>query len=139
MEFEVVDKLTASQVQSLHELYAKQWWCKEASLAEVEHLLQYSLSIALVDPVTKKLLAYSRVVSDRLKFAYIFDVMVDDAYRGKKLGKALMKAILAHPDLAKVVKFELKCLQELIPFYEKCGFSLSPPHLITMMHAPTLH
>lgn len=133
-EFEVVTQLTLEQVKSLHIMYNNQWWAKERTLAEVEHLLAHSLSIALVEKKTNTLVAYSRVVTDRLRFAHIFDVIVDEPFQGKKLGKRLMQEMLVHPELANVVKFELKCLPELEPFYKKCGFMLPQPQFVTMVY-----
>lgn len=43
--------------------------------------------------------AFARVVTDRATFAYLCDVYVERAYRGRGLGKWLMEAIEAHPDL----------------------------------------
>lgn len=134
-QFEVVTQLTAKQVKSLHSMYNTQWWTRDRTLADVEHLLAHSLSIALVDATTSALVAYSRVVTDRLRFAHIFDVIVDEPFRGKKLGKMLMEAILFHPELANVAKFELKCLPELEPFYKKCGFTLPKPQFVTMIYS----
>lgn len=134
IEFDVVTELTAQQAKGLHVLYNNQWWTLDRTLAEVEHLLTHSLSIALIEKSTSALIAYSRVVTDRLRFAHIFDVIVDEPFRGKKLGKQLMEAILLHPELANVAKFELKCLPELEPFYKKCGFVLPEPQFVTMVY-----
>ena len=41
----------------------------------------------------------ARVVTDRATFGWLCDVFVDEAHRGKGLGKALMAYMKAHPDL----------------------------------------
>ena len=41
----------------------------------------------------------ARVISDCATFAYIADVFVDEAHRGRGLGKLLMRAIMSHPEL----------------------------------------
>jgi GNAT superfamily N-acetyltransferase len=45
------------------------------------------------------LVAFARVVTDRATFAWLCDVFVIEAYRGHGAGKALMDAVMAHPDL----------------------------------------
>ena len=55
--------------------------------------------------------------------ALVFDVIVADAHRGKGLGEHLLKLVLEHPDLARVRHFELYCLPDVGPFYERHGFS----------------
>ena len=42
---------------------------------------------------------FARVISDRATFAYVSDVFVDPARRGTGISKAMMSAIVAHPEL----------------------------------------
>jgi GNAT superfamily N-acetyltransferase len=42
---------------------------------------------------------FCRVISDRATFAYVSDMFVDPSHRGKGIGKAIMTAIMAHPEL----------------------------------------
>ena len=42
---------------------------------------------------------FARVVSDRTTFAYLADVFVLPAHRGRGLSKRLMTAVTAHPEL----------------------------------------
>ena len=132
--FEIISSLDESQVRDLHELYKKEWWTNQRSFEDVQHILENSLSIAITEKNTKTLIAYSRVITDKFRFALIFDVIVDQAYRKQKLGKMLMEAILAHPELARVARFELRCLPEMKLFYEKCGFSLPTGDFLSMIY-----
>ena len=45
------------------------------------------------------MVAMARVVTDRATFGWICDVFVDEAARGRGLGKRLMAYLKAHPDL----------------------------------------
>lgn len=42
---------------------------------------------------------FTRVVTDRATFAYITDMFVARSWRGRGVGRALVRAIVAHPDL----------------------------------------
>ena len=42
---------------------------------------------------------FARVISDRATFAYLADVFILDAHRGRGLSKRLLAAIKAHPKL----------------------------------------
>lgn len=42
---------------------------------------------------------FARVVTDRATFAYLCDVFVVEAHRGRGLGRWLVATVLAHPDL----------------------------------------
>ena len=43
--------------------------------------------------------AFARVISDRATFAYLADVYVLEAHRGRGLSHALLTALDAHPEL----------------------------------------
>jgi GNAT superfamily N-acetyltransferase len=64
-----------------------------------------------------------RAVSDKMRFAYIMDVFVDEAYRRKGIGQQMLRFLLAAPELESVRHI---CLltRDAHKFYEKVGFSL---------------
>jgi GNAT superfamily N-acetyltransferase len=43
--------------------------------------------------------AFARVVTDRATFAWLCDVFVIDAHRGKGVSRQLLDAVMAHPEL----------------------------------------
>ena len=51
--------------------------------------------------------AFARAVTDRATFAYLADVFVVDAHRGRGLGKWLVEPVLQHPDLQGLRQFIL--------------------------------
>jgi len=67
--------------------------------------------------------AFARVLTDRAFKALILDVIVAEDLRGEGLGRALVERIICHPDLEQVRHLKLYCLPDLVPFYERWGFS----------------
>jgi GNAT superfamily N-acetyltransferase len=121
---EAINKLTGSQVADLYHLYQLNWWTKGRALADVKNMLRHSnVVIGYAEVETGKLIAFARVLTDYVYKALIFDVIVDVNYQKQGLGRALMDAILNHPDLESVNHFELYCLPEMMPFYHKWGFT----------------
>ena len=57
------------------------------------------------------------------KVAHVEDVIVDNTYRGKGLGKMLVQKSIDYAQKHDCYKIILNCSDENIPFYEKCGFS----------------
>ena len=79
--------------------------------------------VIIIENNTQHLVAYARVLTDKMKYAFIFDAMATESHRGKGLGKMLMESIIAHPNLKNIKNFELTCRPEMVAFYEKFGFN----------------
>jgi len=123
MKANIIHSLNQEQIDTLHGLYHKEWWTNDRSLEEIEIMLQHSSIIIGVEDDAKKLLGFARILTDRIFKAEIYDVIVDQAYRDKGIGTLLMASILDHPDLVRVKQFNLQCKAEMIPYYEKWGFT----------------
>ena len=124
MVFEPVSHLSDSQIEDLHRMYQAEWWSKGRELNDVQQMLQNSnVIVAFCDSETKRLIAFSRILTDFVFRGTIYDVIVDSSQRKEGLGRALMDAIVHHPSLKSVQHLDLCCLPELIPFYQKWGFT----------------
>ena len=64
---------------------------------------------------------FARVITDKATFAYLCDVFVLEAYRGKGLGRWLMEAIVNHPDLQGLRRFVL-VTRDAHGLYDQFGF-----------------
>ena len=65
----------------------------------------------------------TKIIHNFGKVAHIEDVIVDNTYRGKGLGKVLVQKGIDYAQKHDCYKIILNCSDENIPFYEKCGFS----------------
>ena len=63
---------------------------------------------------------YARVISDKTRFAYISDVLLQEEFRGKGIGRGLMQYILNHEQLKDVYQWLLRSAANA--FYDKVGF-----------------
>ena len=108
-------------IDDLMNLYKNEWQTKNRSKEEVIKMLQNTtLVFGIVE--NDELVAFSRVLSDKVYKACIFDVIVKEDFRNKGYAKILMNEILNHKELKNVKTFELYCKDEMIGFYEKFGF-----------------
>lgn len=124
MQVELTNHLTNTQIVELHALYQTVWWTKGRTLEQTQRVVQHSdIIIAFCEMKTKRLVAFTRVLTDYVYKALVFDVIVADAYRRTGLGKRLLDAVVNHSDLKAVQHTELYCLPELMPFYRKWGFT----------------
>src|SRR5580692_3045587 len=122
-DFKIIHEILPKHVPQLMALFKTAWWAKERTEAEVLTMLKTSFSFGLIENNTENLIGYARVLTDEIKYAFIFDVMLTDHLRGKGIGKKLMDAIIAHPKFNNVTRFELTCAPNMVAFYEKFGFS----------------
>ena len=122
-QMRVVHDLDENQITQLHAFYECEWWTAGRSLEDTRRCVKGSqVCIGLVDDADD-LIGFVRVITDFTFKALIFDVIVAEAHRGRGLGDRLIELVLAHPELVRIRNFELYCLPEVGPFYERHGFS----------------
>jgi predicted GNAT family N-acyltransferase len=119
-----IDNLTNEQAKQLYELYQHEWWTKGRTLDDVHKMLINSDYIfGICESHSQELMAFARVVSDRTYRAIIYDVSVAVDYRHQGLGSLLIEQIVSHPEISQLECIQLFCLPEMIPFYQKFGFT----------------
>ncbi len=119
----VIYQFSEQQIQQVHQLYKTVWWAKERSLEETTACINGSqICIGIVDD-NDELIAFTRILSDFIYKAIIFDLIVCELQRGNGIGQKMIGLIKNHTQLKKVKHFELYCLPEMEPFYANFGFS----------------
>jgi predicted GNAT family N-acyltransferase len=131
--YRFVEQLDDRLRGDLMELYRHEWWTNERREEDVARMLQHSdLVVGVCADPGGQLVGFTRVLTDRVFKALIFDVIVAQAHRHAGLGRQLMEYVLGHPMLGQVQHLELYCRPELIPFYEQWGFTASLPGVTLM-------
>lgn len=97
------------------------YWAKGIPYATFAAALRNSLTFAAYAP-DGEMAAMARVVTDRATFGWLCDVFVDEAYRGRGLGKALMAYFKAHPDLQGFRRMHL-ATADAHDLYRQYGFT----------------
>jgi predicted GNAT family N-acyltransferase len=121
--YRIVETLTESQISDLVDLYQNEFWCNQRTREDVVKMLAATdVIIGLVDE-SDRLIAFTRVITDFVYRAMIFDVIVKPTHRKLGLGAKLMDAVVNHPKLQAVETSGLNCLPKMIPFYKRWGFT----------------
>lgn len=124
MTIEQVESLTEQQIEQLHDLYRNEWWSQQRTPADIRRMLaQTDLIIGLIEQATGELVGFCRLLTDFTYHALLYDVIVRPDCRNQRLGRRLMEAVVNHPKLKSVGAVWLCCLPEMVPFYEKYGFT----------------
>jgi GNAT superfamily N-acetyltransferase len=93
-------------VALIHEaLSQRAYWAEGRSEEVARRSIEHSLCFGIYD--SAGLAAFARVVTDYATFAWLCDVFVMEAHRGRGLGKWLVEAVVSHPDLQGLRLFTL--------------------------------
>jgi GNAT superfamily N-acetyltransferase len=115
---------TQLDVDAIHGHLERSYWAAGIPRAVVERSLRNSLNFGVYRG--EELVGFARVVTDLATFAYVGDVFVIDAYRGRGLSKWLMECIVDHPDLRDLRRWHL-VTRDAHGLYAKFGFAEPPP------------
>jgi GNAT superfamily N-acetyltransferase len=101
-------------------LHDEAYWSQGVARDIFERALDNSLNFTALRGT--QLAGFARVVTDRATFAWLCDVFVLPAHRGRGVSRHLMDAVMAHPDLASLRNF-LLATRDADGLYEKFGFT----------------
>jgi ribosomal protein S18 acetylase RimI-like enzyme len=98
------------------------WWSPGIKKGEVIKGAQNSALLVGAFTTNNEQVGYSRVISEKTRFAYIMDVVVDERYRKQGIGQAMIRFILNHPELSDVYQW-LLLTKDAHGVYKKVGFT----------------
>jgi ribosomal protein S18 acetylase RimI-like enzyme len=97
------------------------YWSKGIKKSEVMKGAQNSALVVGAFTSDNKQIGYSRVISDKTRYAYVLDVIVDENFRKQGIGQEMVKNILNHPELKDVYQWTL-ITKDAHGVYQKLGF-----------------
>lgn len=113
-------------IEAIHEFISKSYWAKGIPLETLTRAISNSLCFGVFSK-EKGQVGFARMVTDSATYAYLADVYILEAHRGKGLSKRLMEEVMSHPDLQGLRRMTL-ATADAHGLYEKYGFSeLSNP------------
>ncbi len=108
------------QFTRVHSWLTGSYWSPGISQERVVQAAQNS-SLLVGAYLNGQQVAYLRVVSDQTTFAWVCDVIVDEAHRAKGLGKALVRYALADVHHQGLRRWVL-ATRDAHGVYKECGF-----------------
>ncbi|MDR3705531.1 MAG: GNAT family N-acetyltransferase [Paludibacteraceae bacterium] len=97
------------------------YWCKDTSKEDV--ILSAENSALVVGAFNEDgvLVGYARVVSDKVRLAYVMDVIVAEEYRHQGIASDMLRVMLNQPELHRVSHW-LLATKDAHPLYRTFGF-----------------
>ena len=140
-DYAVSDNADTLEPATIHGYLTRSYWAEGIPLETVSRALDGSINFSLVHfgGEVPRQVGFARVVTDRATFAYLCDVFVLEAHRGKKLAPFLMDAVMAHHDLQGLRRWMLMT-RDAHGLYQKSGFALlSKPDRAMELAVPDLY
>lgn len=95
------------------------YWAAGRTSEEVQITIDHSFCFGIY--LDDKQIGFARVITDYVVFAYVMDVFIDEAYRGKGYSSILIDAMLKEPELQHVKIWRL-ATSDAHFLYNKFGF-----------------
>jgi ribosomal protein S18 acetylase RimI-like enzyme len=106
------------QLKQLFDVHA--FWARDRRIEDLRIAIEHSNpTISVWDG--DALIGFARATSDGIYRAMIWDVVIDEQYRGLGLGRRLVNTLISHPALDRVERVYLTTSHHQ-NFYERLGF-----------------
>ncbi|MBM3819190.1 MAG: GNAT family N-acetyltransferase [Acidimicrobiia bacterium] len=130
-DFEISTDRSRIDLDVVHGFLTTSYWGQGRTRETVERALANSICFGIYKDGAQ--VGFGRIVTDRAIFAYLADIFVLPGYRGRGLGKALVRAMLDHPDVRGLPAVLLRT-RDAHGLYAQCGFepAIRPDELMTL-------
>ncbi|HET7792148.1 MAG TPA: GNAT family N-acetyltransferase [Rhizobacter sp.] len=118
-DYSISTDKTRLDIDTIHGFLTRSYWSPGIPRSVVERAIAHSLCLGLY--LGDEQVGFARVVTDRATFAYLADVFVLEAHRGRGLSKRLMQAVQSHEDLQGLRRFILGT-KDAHGLYRQFGF-----------------
>lgn len=126
-------------LQFIHNWLAKEsYWAADIPFKLLERTLRNSFCFGVYQKDGQQV-GFGRVVTDYTTFAWVTDVFIMDAHRGKGLSRFLMNTLLEHPEM-RIVRRWLLGTEHAHGLYRKLGFvDLEHPENFLTKHRSNMY
>lgn len=121
MSVELREGITHMHLSEVTALLQTSNWCPGIRLWEVEQAAENS-ALVVGAFINDRQVGYLRVISDKTRFAYLSDVIVDEACRRQGIATSMMRYALNHESLEDIYQWLLRTTYAR-GFYETLGFA----------------
>lgn len=122
-------------------LTSEAYWCAGVPVEVVQKAVENSLCFAVLDCTgdQTRQIGFARAVTDRATYAYLADVFILPAFRGRGLSKWLVACALSHPDLQGLRRIAL-ATRDAHGLYRQFGFkALADSDMFMEIHVPDIY
>ncbi|MDD2902266.1 MAG: GNAT family N-acetyltransferase [Syntrophales bacterium] len=121
MRIHISSNRESLRIDDIQSMLSNVFWSPNITKNEILKGIRNSALVVGAYTEDGQQIGFLRVVSDKVRFAYILDAVVREDHRKQGLGQKMVKFALSHPQMRDVYQWVLKTL-DAHGVYEKCGF-----------------
>ena len=129
MAYRIIEGTERIPLSEVVRLLQMTYWANHRSAEMIEKSMRNSSCYGIWSDEEQKLLGFARVISDYATTWYLCDVIIDEAYRHRGLGKELVSHIASMPEYAGLRGILLT--RDAHGLYEKYGFETAEKRAMT--------
>ena len=123
---------------AIHTYISSTYWAEGIPKETFKKALDNSLCFGVFSSEGKQV-GFARMITDLATFAYLADVFIDEAHRGKGLSKWLMQEVHDHPSLQGLRRI-LLATRDAHSLYQQFGYTpLSSPSTFMQKWQPDIY
>ncbi|MGK6354103.1 GNAT family N-acetyltransferase [Sphingomonas sp. DT-207] len=129
-------------VELIHAFLSGSYWAQGIPRHIVERSIAHSLCVGAYgkdEEGADEQIGFARVITDRATFAYLADVFVLPAHRGRGVARQMIEALHAHPELQGLRRWAL-FTRDMQPLYARLGWEPYPaPQRLMVREDPEVY
>ena len=120
--YTIIDGAEKMRTEEIVRLLRMTYWADRRPVEQIERSIQHSSCFGVRHEGEKKLIGFARVISDYATMYYLSDVVIDEEYRHRGLGTALVSHIESLPELRGLRGILIT--RDAHALYEKFGYKV---------------
>ncbi|WP_105264354.1 GNAT family N-acetyltransferase [Pseudoalteromonas sp. T1lg76] len=122
----------------IYQFISQSYWAMGIPRATLRKAIDNSFCFGVFENGGQQV-GFARLITDRATFAYLADVFVVEAHRGKGLSKWLVESIVSHPDLQGLRRMVL-ATRDAHGLYAQYGFKgIENPEILMQIWQPNIY
>ena len=106
------------------------WWREHYDPSHIPPMLRGSYAVAIaIDVATGETIGMGRAISDGASDAYIQDVIVEEPYRGRGIGRRIVDALLERCSADGILWVGVVAEPDSVAFWKRAGFGVLEGHV----------
>ncbi|MGH6945425.1 MAG: GNAT family N-acetyltransferase [Geminicoccaceae bacterium] len=102
------------------------YWVRDLTVDELKLSFERAAVYNLLEEASSRQVGFARVLTDGVRFAWLSDVFVLEGFRGRGLGRWLVRTAMEDPRHAEARRW-LLATQDAHALYRSCGWQDAPP------------